>query len=228
VALLRGRCGDFARCLVVAVASPSRELLRGASYLPRGLYRIVRTPRLLRVAAIPIFGQQLLDPRVAGMLERGEQFLGSREFDQAIDDFKAVLALDPSVADAYNGLGVAYIGKNDLAQAADEFRAGLRLDPRNAEASSNLGMVLLRTGKTEEAVQALRAAVGMAPSSATNHYRLGLALSTSGHPDLALEEFSAALKLIGNMMEFRVTLTSVNQRVSPAPTGPNVFYVYPG
>jgi hypothetical protein len=37
-----------------------------------------------------------------------------------------------------------------------------------------------------------------------------------------------ALKLTRNMVELRVTVTSVNQRVSPALQGQTSLYVYPG
>jgi uncharacterized protein involved in cysteine biosynthesis len=43
-----------ARKRLVAAGPLLIELFRGASYLPRGLYAIVRHPRLLRMAAIPL------------------------------------------------------------------------------------------------------------------------------------------------------------------------------
>src|SRR5579859_2691087 len=95
------------------------------------------------IRAVPLSGQQLLDPRTADLLDSGERLLNSRQFDQAISQFNAALRADPSLAAAHNGLGLAYIGKDDADRAAGEFRECLRLDPRNAEAWSNLGLILL-------------------------------------------------------------------------------------
>ena len=108
--------------------------------------------RELRLAFLPLVlvcalvypvrfqAQQLLDTRVANLLERGEQFLGAREFDQAIDDFKSVLAVEPALVQAHNDMGVAYVGKGDLDHAVAEFRECVRLEPRNADSWSNLGL----------------------------------------------------------------------------------------
>ena len=79
-----------------------------------------------------------------------------------------------------------------------------------------------RTGISQHHVAPFSAALSEPPTGGSGVFRDGN-IGVRVHIP-----FSAALKLIGNMMEFRVTLTSVNQRVSPSPTGPNVFLGHPG
>lgn len=147
------------------------------------------------IAALPAAGQELLDPHVAELEQRGEEFLRSRQFDQAIAQFQAALELDPSSAGLHDRLGVVYVGKGDGNRALAEFRESVRLNPRLSDAWSNLGLLLLRTGQAQQALDALRRASQIEPDSAAIHYRLGLALSTGGQAQEAVRDFLAALKL---------------------------------
>jgi len=48
------------------------------------------------------------------------------------------VALDPGLANAHNGLGVAYARRGDVARAMTEWEEALRLRPDLADARENL------------------------------------------------------------------------------------------
>jgi tetratricopeptide (TPR) repeat protein len=64
--------------------------------------------------------------------------MGAGRTDEAIGCFRQELAIDPSVAEVHNDLGVALAGANHLAEALEQFREAVRLAPESKSARENL------------------------------------------------------------------------------------------
>jgi eukaryotic-like serine/threonine-protein kinase len=78
----------------------------------------------------------------------------ARRYDEAIDQFRKTLDMDPNFWVAHHFLGWVYARKGQLAQAIAEFEAAKRLEA-NLEAVAGLGYVQGLSGRNQEARQAL-------------------------------------------------------------------------
>ncbi|RKU15444.1 hypothetical protein C6500_19875 [Candidatus Poribacteria bacterium] len=79
-------------------------------------------------------------------IERGRAFLETGDTASAIQQFQAGLKQNPSNAEAYYQLGLAYEGLGDAAQAIEAFRNAAKLAPKRAEITLALGRVYWHSG----------------------------------------------------------------------------------
>jgi tetratricopeptide (TPR) repeat protein len=75
----------------------------------------------------------------------GESYLMSDRMDKAIEEFKVVIAAEPS-ARSYASLGLSYMRLGRFDEAKQSFSEGLKLDPRNPSCLFNLGLISERQG----------------------------------------------------------------------------------
>jgi len=130
--------------------------------------------------------------------ERGHNNLGaaysSKEMpDEAIDQYKATLKIQPDHAEAHNNLATVYLKKGAVDDAAEHLKAALTINPGYADAHSNLGAVLLKKGLFDEAISELETAVRLRRSLTQAHSNLGAAYVIKGQLDKAISEYRIAL-----------------------------------
>lgn len=100
--------------------------------------------------------QQAADrQQIAFHAQQAQQFLRTNQPDQAIPEFRAIIALDPANIDALGNLGVLLYFKGDYVQAIPELQAALKLDPSLSKIQALLGMAEKRTGDSSGALQNL-------------------------------------------------------------------------
>jgi cytochrome c-type biogenesis protein CcmH/NrfG len=83
--------------------------------------------------------------QIAFHAQQAQQFLQANQPDQAIPEFRAIIALDPTNIDALGNLGVLLYFKGDYAHAIPELQAALKLDPALWKIQALLGMAQRRT-----------------------------------------------------------------------------------
>jgi tetratricopeptide (TPR) repeat protein len=112
---------------------------------------------------------------------------------EAIEAYRAALALDPTFVAAALNLADAQrsVGRED--EAEQTLRAALKRAPQSAPAHHALGLALVRQKRTQEALAALAAAAKLAPDDARFAYVYGVALYDTGKRPEALETLGAAL-----------------------------------
>jgi len=111
-----------------------------------------------------------------------------RDFAAAERECRAILANDPSQADAMHLLGLSLRLKGDLGAAEPLLRASVEREPRRAEFRVNFGNLLRAAGRLPEAEQQYRAALAIDPASRPARLALARLLIAGGIPEAAERE----------------------------------------
>jgi tetratricopeptide (TPR) repeat protein len=131
-------------------------------------------------------------------------WLGRLDYDaqhyfDAIHHFQQAIARDPTMARAYDNLGLCYFYQNKNELAIENFNRAIALDRSARHPSAwpyfNLAVTLQFVGHTQEAETNLREALRLDPQLAAAHYRLGNVLQALGNLDAAVQEQLAAVRL---------------------------------
>lgn len=118
--------------------------------------------------------------------------------DDAIADYRQVLALRPDLGPARNNLGSALCEQGKLEEAETIYREALALQPDQAELHNNLGTVLVERDGLDDAVACYRKALALDPGYAEALNNLGAALHRQGKLDDAEASIRGALALEPN------------------------------
>lgn len=143
------------------------------------------------------------DMRAVTALNLGTELQAAGRFDEAVEQYRQVLALTPDDALAHSNLGTALAAQGRFEEAVGHYRRALALTPGDADAHSNLGNALLALGRTDEGVASLRRALAADPSSAEAHAALGIALHDGGALDDAAVHLRQALDLGATSADLR-------------------------
>jgi Flp pilus assembly protein TadD len=89
----------------------------------------------------------------------------SGDYEGARTNYAQVLSVDPSNAEALNGMGLYHLRQSKLGQAEQEFRGSLQSNPKFVPAYNNLAITLERLNKRKQAIQLLERAVRLDPNN---------------------------------------------------------------
>ena len=125
----------------------------------------------------------------------GEFLLKAHRLDEAIAEFKVVLATHPNDPDANSEMGFALTEKGDVRAAISHFEHTLKARPEDPDVRTALGNLLLNSDRAQEAVQHYSIVARREPSSALAHYNLAVGLHRLGQLPEAIAEYKKALAL---------------------------------
>src|SRR5438876_2682551 len=116
-------------------------------------------------------------------------------WEEAIDAYRRVVAIDPTYSAAWNNLGLLLhrMGNYDEAQAA--YGTALEQDEQCCQAAYNLGSLHEDRGDVEMAIRHYRLALELAPDYADAHFNLAAALSRAGRGADALRHWQRYVEL---------------------------------
>ena len=117
------------------------------------------------------------------------------QWDDAIDAYRRVVAIDPTYAAAWNNLGLLLHRMGRYDEARDAYEAALAQDATCCEAVYNLGSLAEDRGELDEAVRCYRQALSLSPDYGDAHFNLAGALARSGRADEAVEHWQRYLEL---------------------------------
>jgi tetratricopeptide (TPR) repeat protein len=112
-----------------------------------------------------------------------------------LERFEAAAFASPTLAAAWNNVGIAYGRLGDARKAERCFRVAISREAHQAAPHANLGRLLLARGAVAEAVDAYREAARLASRSALAHYKLARALHAAGDAAAARAAARRALNL---------------------------------
>lgn len=121
----------------------------------------------------------------------GVRHLGQCDYSGACRLFLQAIERNEDVADAYNGLGVAWQALNDGDKAASYFNLAIHHSPDNGKAQFNLGLLRKAEGKLDEALKSLKRACDLAPSEPNFALKYAEICRFSGRPDEAAKVLEA-------------------------------------
>src|SRR2546430_6669296 len=115
---------------------------------------------------VPSFAAcQTSEGQVEGFFRAGQEALKQGQFARAAEEFKKVLALDPSLVEAEVNLGLAYQSLFEYDLAVRLLEKALRERPNLLGPTVIVGMDYLKLGSPEKATPFLRQALKLDPSN---------------------------------------------------------------
>lgn len=136
--------------------------------------------------------------------EKGREYLQAKQYDQALEEFKAAAEMDPkqyvifaSMAEAYKGLRKFEEGIQSYTQALTIFAERQKPDPQ-VEASYHMNMALIYAlaGKMEDATAETKKAAEINPPTGSKAYfNLGATLINAGKTEEAISAFQKAIEM---------------------------------
>lgn len=101
-------------------------------------------------------GEQLPDPKdkvaVLEAYRRAITLVGRRQYDEAIDLYRTILAEDPGMKDVWLQLATTLLSAGRHDEALTAFRRLVEIDPGDAATFQSLAMVYLTIGRPDEAI----------------------------------------------------------------------------
>lgn len=125
----------------------------------------------------------------AAHINRGVELGSKGRTNEAIEEFRTGIRLDPNEVDAHDDLGLALYRNGETDAAIAEFRIAVRLKPTDADVHRNLGVALVNKHEDDQAIAELRTAIRLEPELAPAHFALGLVYLMKGDKDSALKEY---------------------------------------
>jgi Flp pilus assembly protein TadD/spermidine synthase len=114
--------------------------------------------------------------RAGAHAEIANYMLQTGRIEDAADQFRRSLDLDPDNAAVHYGLAFALAKCDKTEEAADEYAKSLLLDPRNALAHFGLGVAAGKLGQLDKAIIGFRHTIELEPGSIEAYINLGNAL----------------------------------------------------
>jgi len=119
-------------------------------------------------------------------------YQGLGRLDEATEELRQVLALQPRSDNAHLVLSTIHAGKGEWDAAVAEANAAIALRPNYWRNHMQLGDTLMRAGRLDGAIGAYRRSTELQPDSARGYQRLGTALQTAGRVDEAMDSYQKA------------------------------------
>ena len=85
----------------------------------------------------------------------GRRYLKDGNYQKAVWEYQKALAMNPQLAPAYNGIGIAYTMLEKYSEAIDAQQKALALQPDFVEAHAGLGLAYLKQNRAEPAPKTL-------------------------------------------------------------------------
>jgi tetratricopeptide (TPR) repeat protein len=141
----------------------------------------------------------------------------AHQYNEAISHFKHAIELDPSMARAYDNLGLCYYYQNQNALAVENFNKAIGLDRGSQHPSPwpylNLAVTQQFLGEQSNAEANLQEALRLDPSLTAAHFQLGTVFEDLGQLEKAVVELREAARLNPTYPEPHSVLARIYHRL---------------
>jgi|GEM_PF-2225574 len=142
----------------------------------------------------PIASTDIDRTMLRGQVERGKQLFAEGRYQEALPIFQQVVAANPAIADARQGLGRTLFALGDCDGAVEQQGQAVQLLPINGTFTV-FGDMLRECGRVDEAIAAYQRAVELDPQDVRTHFVLAQAYMAQGRTEEAIREFNTTLEL---------------------------------
>ena len=160
----------------------------------------------------------------------GDIHLHSRDYhEKAMEEFDAVLKVDPDNTIALRGMGYAYLQKRDFEEAADYFQRAAHLDAKDARLHYYSGLLMnLRGTRVTQTdldftINELKTAIALDPDFADAYMQLAIAQSRSGDLNAALISARKAISLNTRNQNYYFNLADLYMQQRQTDDAINIF-----
>lgn len=119
-------------------------------------------------------------------------------YDLALQNYNAVLEINPKNEMVYIYRGSVYMGKGEFDKAIDDFSALITLSPFNEDAFMYRGIAYLAKGQHETALGDFLYVIKLNPKNADAHYHVAYCYVDKHQYDLAISYLTKALEINSN------------------------------
>ncbi|GAB4276097.1 MAG: hypothetical protein Kow0029_17770 [Candidatus Rifleibacteriota bacterium] len=127
-------------------------------------------------------------------LDQSISFAMCGKIDQAIEEVKKAIEIDPDFGQAFNKLGDYYLKKGQIKEAVDAYRKAIVLQPENENSHFDLGRTLAMLGQFDEALASLKKALELNPTHGETYAHIGHVYLETGNTEDAIVNLEHALK----------------------------------
>lgn len=125
----------------------------------------------------------------------GSVYSAQNKHNQAIDEYKRALNINPNFIFAYNNMGISYMAMGRNNEAVSAFKEAIKIYENYGDAHAYLGETYYNLKQYTEAVKSLEIAVSLNPKHQRAHTNLGLAYEATGNKEKAIQEYEIAIQV---------------------------------
>jgi protein O-mannosyl-transferase len=130
--------------------------------------------------------------------KRVESFHKKGQWSEEIQDYDAIISLDPSDGEAYYNRGVVFHKMGQLDRAKKDYDTAIAKQPFSPEAYNNRGVVYITLGLFDKAIEDLNHSIAINPQRADVHNSRGFAYLSIHQYEKALKDFNTAVNVDSN------------------------------
>lgn len=124
----------------------------------------------------------------------GEAYADQQEYDNALQEYRKSLAIEPNHGQTHYLAGLALIRQGKPKEAVDELRAALKLEPGEVPAKYHLAFALAQTQQKQEAQSLLQQVIQQDASYADAYYELSKLQLDAGDTKGAIANLETGIK----------------------------------
>jgi tetratricopeptide (TPR) repeat protein len=153
---------------------------------------------------------------------RGYVLLSTGNYPEAIQEYKAAIAINDKLWDLHYSLGAVYRLDEEYDQAVSELLTAVALNPTDPDILTELSRTHATLGEWSKAIQYAEQAVSIDPTSARLHGNLGWMLYKNGDYEGAIDELS--LVVHGGMTSDGIAVQGLP--IEPGRIADNYYSIY--
>jgi len=154
-----------------------------------------RAQRILEIQAWLEESHQTSERKAELLLDQGNLFGASQEYEAAIASYDRALAIQPDKHAAWNNRGISLGNLGRYEDAIASYDRAVAIKPDYYEAWNNRGVALKNLGRDEDAIASYDRALAINPDFHQSWYNRSLVLKHLGREEEATESYNKAVAL---------------------------------
>jgi arylsulfatase A-like enzyme/Flp pilus assembly protein TadD len=183
---------------ILAATTPEASSLTEKAVLAAEDRERLRALGYVTASPPPVENASLQDPKEMiqfhNLVAEGEEAMARGRFDEALDDFRTIIASDPANAVVHNLMGTIYAQMQDTMNARIHFQKAIDANPNLPDAHHNLGNIYHMEGKFPEAAQCYERALELDPAAFEYYVGLGQIYARIGDFNRANDAYRKAIE----------------------------------